>query len=908
MAKNKQKGRAGAKKKAQKAFRQPPRDYDDDDFEQSPFKPFKGFAGSAPPRNGASSFTANVKFREQAIAFVSAGTNAPPTQLRHTTDATPPPPYTSNDDDEDEEMDDLSDVAEDNIEINIVTSTTIEESEDRMADLNIHNATEEMEVDEAPTEPMFVVDTVGDSSLESKMANSKRAARRAPSPIPSDSDDEVVVFSGRNKRAVIIDDAPIAVASPAPGKTPASARTPALPVAPTNVKATAPQPPVEEAPHMTDDLLRALAGGTEPIKSAKEAPTYMGWASQPSVHDQTVRPAGEWTPAPDVPYWRKHNKKPRPDLGPSESEIKAFEEAPQKDSKVRFVQADNSETSKDTADDVATAKADWKYTLKEKKAAKGKASMRERLPHLVVVGQQADVSSVSTVDPYAAEISVKDAGPSRRAGKKGRKKSNRAMRKAIDSDDNDTDGEAAYDDYMENLAAGLDDDDVGNGSEVEISAFEARSVGLGPSMVVNGKAIADDEVLPKYMRSEGEDHESDWESDSSDALNPDSDELSSEEDLNASDLEDELEYTEKQMWEDELDIRQRRIERMTDEQIARLFAKQEELGMTGDELLIDDGAFTYTSDEGFGDITAARAGLSEITNSAFGKRSARCSGGDKKFNFPNATALADTVEQYGENGFDIMDMERPSLRPTRKGRKGKLPDVLDTISDDELKANLNDAWQKDRFKKSQKKLEREELRREGLLGSAGRKGKPDLNAKYPLGMTMRQVADELRDFLQNDSMMTRSFPSMAKSDRAALHTIATAFNLNSKSQGSGKNRFPILAKTARTQPYSPDVFERVMAVSEKGFLTNGKAKKLAKGGAVPGGPGGRGKGGFSKSAVGVRNGEIVGAGAAEIGQESMGHRLMLKMGWSKGMGLGKDGEGSQAPIEQKIRLGTAGLG
>jgi hypothetical protein len=838
--------------------------------EQSPFKPFKGFAGSA-PRNGTSSFATNVKLRTQAIAFVSAGTNTPPQQLEQRTNATPPPAYSFDGDDDDDDDDDMDDDEDDeNIEINIVTSTSIEESESQMENMHIHVEAEAMEVDQeksVPEQPAFIIDTVGDPTLTEKMANSKRATRRAPSPTPSDSGDDVVVFSGRNRPAVVINDAPVVAAPPPP-----------------------PAKYTAEAPHPTDDLLRALSG--EPLLAKEPSPpAALGWASQPSIYDQSVRPPEEWTPAPEEPYWRQKKKVARPDLGPTEEELASFNEAPQKESKVQFAEPDRSEHAQNDTQDVATLHADWRSVLREKKASKKK-----------------------TADPFAEVISLKDAGPSRRAGKRGRKQSNRAMRKALDSEDDDTDGEAAYIDYMENLKASLDDeDDVGDGSEVDgtmdMSAFEARaSAVLGPSMVVDGKEIADDEVLPSYMKGEEEDNESDWESDSSDELNPDYDEISSEESLNASDLEDELEYTEKQQWEDELDLRQRRIDRMTDEQIARLFAKQEELGMTGDELLLEDGNFGYTSDEGFGDITAAREGLSNLTNSAFArptKRGVRRGGGDKRFNFPNASMLADTVEQYGENGFDIMDMERPSLRPTKKGRKGKLPDVLDTISDDELKATLADTWQKDRYKKSQKKLEREELRREGLLGSAGRKGKPDLNAKYPLGMTMRQVHDELREFLQGD-FQSRSFPAMAKSDRAALHSIATALNLNSKSQGSGKNRFPILSKTSRTQPYSPDVYERVMAVSERGFLTNGKAKKIAKGGAS--GPGGRGKGGFSKSAVGVRNGEIVGAGAAEIGQESMGHRLMLKMGWSKGMGLGKDGEGSLGPIEQKIRLGTAGLG
>jgi hypothetical protein len=58
----------------------------------------------------------------------------------------------------------------------------------------------------------------------------------------------------------------------------------------------------------------------------------------------------------------------------------------------------------------------------------------------------------------------------------------------------------------------------------------------------------------------------------------------------------------------------------------------------------------------------------------------------------------------------------------------------------------------------------------------------------------------------------------------------------------------------------------------------------------------------------LRNGEIVGASAAKIGSESFGHRMMQKMGWQEGKGLGQTGEGLVDPVQQRMRFGTAGLG
>lgn len=104
---------------------------------------------------------------------------------------------------------------------------------------------------------------------------------------------------------------------------------------------------------------------------------------------------------------------------------------------------------------------------------------------------------------------------------------------------------------------------------------------------------------------------------------------------------------------------------------------------------------------------------------------------------PTATAWVDAYD-----GFDVMDFERPSLRKKPKGRKGKL--VLD-ISDSELEASMQMAWDNDRVKKKERKQEREELRSRGLLGS--KTGKADLKQKYKEGMGLQAIKEEIKMFL-----------------------------------------------------------------------------------------------------------------------------------------------------------------
>jgi hypothetical protein len=101
-----------------------------------------------------------------------------------------------------------------------------------------------------------------------------------------------------------------------------------------------------------------------------------------------------------------------------------------------------------------------------------------------------------------------------------------------------------------------------------------------------------------------------------------------------------------------------------------------------------------------------------------------------------------------QTDFDLMDWERPSVR-RRKGKAGRLLLASDDI-DSDLEEKLQAAYSNDRQKKAQRKREREELRATGMLG---KRSQPDLQAKYRTGITMGQVADEIKTFLAGSQEM-----------------------------------------------------------------------------------------------------------------------------------------------------------
>jgi hypothetical protein len=101
---------------------------------------------------------------------------------------------------------------------------------------------------------------------------------------------------------------------------------------------------------------------------------------------------------------------------------------------------------------------------------------------------------------------------------------------------------------------------------------------------------------------------------------------------------------------------------------------------------------------------------------------------------------ADNQDEY-----DFMDWSTVAKQPKRG--KGYRSRISFDHCDSDLEAQLQMAWKNDRLKKKERKKQREELRAIGLLRQ---NAKPDdLRAKYPSGISVEQVGEELQSFLQD---------------------------------------------------------------------------------------------------------------------------------------------------------------
>ena len=339
--------------------------------------------------------------------------------------------------------------------------------------------------------------------------------------------------------------------------------------------------------------------------------------------------------------------------------------------------------------------------------------------------------------------------------------------------------------------------------------------------------------------------------------------------------------------------------RMTDEQIARALAKQEELGLGSDELMLFDGEAPEGADAiddvfGAGDDFIPFIMGKHTSNRGRSKRNKK-----QRDTFPPAEAFADALDEDPYGAFDVMDFDRPSLKPKKKGRKSDFPWDLGDL-DEEIKDQLVNTWTKDREKKAERKRQREEERLSASLDAA--------DAGDPAMIKVR-----IRQFLVQDIDVLKLSP-MAADVRASVHRLAKALKLNSRSEGKegfGIGRYPVLTKTPRTPHHTSDTIWEIDALMNtrkffpKNLYGRGKQASRTPGAARPRRTGG---GGIMAGAS-YRDGEEVGASAPEIGSENKGRAMLEKMGWSSGMGIGAVGnKGSIDHVRHIVKTTKAGLG
>ncbi|KAK6345083.1 hypothetical protein TWF718_007017 [Orbilia javanica] len=280
--------------------------------------------------------------------------------------------------------------------------------------------------------------------------------------------------------------------------------------------------------------------------------------------------------------------------------------------------------------------------------------------------------------------------------------------------------------------------------------------------------------------------------------------------------------------------------------------------------------------------------------------------------FPRASKLADAYDE-----FDIMSRERASLanpfgrkpRKPKTGRSSKGFIHMGTDDDEaQIEIELEQYILADREKKKLRKQERNIRRQAGILGSSStptKSGSMDIK-DYQGGVTLGKAYASIKQFLMSGAAERLSLPPMQKQDRLQIHILAHRFFMQSKSQGKGNSRFPVLYKTKQSRLFEGDeaAIDSLLS-SPSGQGSRGRFGKIR---GNTGRQSANGGGGGGDRTTHNKDGMIVGTGAAELSQGNKGYDMLAKMGWTTGTGLGSNRTGILDPVQAIVKNSRAGLG
>ncbi|KAG0669746.1 squalene synthetase-like protein [Maudiozyma exigua] len=176
----------------------------------------------------------------------------------------------------------------------------------------------------------------------------------------------------------------------------------------------------------------------------------------------------------------------------------------------------------------------------------------------------------------------------------------------------------------------------------------------------------------------------------------------------------------------------------------------------------------------------------------------------------------------------------------------------------------------------------------------------DLTKKYPYGLHILNIRDEFDEFYSNnrDRLI---FPPLDPHANKTLMKFAKHYNMKPSKAGKGIHTHTMIEKTRKTKRSMPNygliaqlvrqrpVFMRIdVKRVQEDFVKTERIK--------------------IKSKFNVTEGEIVGEDAPEIGSDNIGRRMLEKLGWSSGEGLGAvTNKGINKPLFARVKKGKAGL-
>jgi len=191
----------------------------------------------------------------------------------------------------------------------------------------------------------------------------------------------------------------------------------------------------------------------------------------------------------------------------------------------------------------------------------------------------------------------------------------------------------------------------------------------------------------------------------------------------------------------------------------------------------------------------------------------------------------------------------------------------------------------------------------------------EYDGPYTVGaINFRQINRELKAFINDDIEDSLEMDPMPPLPRKLLHELAHMFGLKSKSQGQGRDRHCVLFKTEHSGiPRNVKQVRMFLDRAEKSVTwmdkTVTRGKKFTKASVPTDVRKNRDRAGKSDGlATKPVAGSVIGKDAKPINEDNVGNKLLQKMGWKPGEGLGSSSDGIKDPLAAVYRHKRTGLG
>ena len=178
----------------------------------------------------------------------------------------------------------------------------------------------------------------------------------------------------------------------------------------------------------------------------------------------------------------------------------------------------------------------------------------------------------------------------------------------------------------------------------------------------------------------------------------------------------------------------------------------------------------------------------------------------------------------------------------------------------------------------------------------------DLFKKYEYGLHIQNIKDEFEEFYSNnrDRLI---FPPLDPHGNKTLTKFAKHYNMKTSKAGKGLHTHIMVDKTKKTRRSLPNYGLISQLLKQRPVFMRIDVKRVQEDFVKTERINIRSKGKFH-----IKEGEIVGENAPEIGNDNIGRRMLEKLGWSQGEGLGAEtNKGTSEPVFARVKKGKAGL-